>query len=78
MIPREFDDANRRKKLERTPEQIQIANLKAEIKRLTDALEDCAALASFIDNADNVFSRCLFKVQKIAKAALKQGSNSDE
>jgi len=50
----------------------------AEIKRLTDALEDCAALASFIDNADNVFSRCLFKVQKIAKAALKQGSNSDE
>ena len=40
MIPREFDDANRRKKLERTPEQIQIANLKAEIKRLTDLLEE--------------------------------------
>ena len=63
MIPREFDDANRRKKLERTPEQIQIANLKAEIKRLTDAITfsiddschciDCMRLRAALKEQDN-------------------------
>jgi len=67
MIPREFDDANRRKKLERTPEQIQIANLKAEIKRLRDALK------AKIDSYE--YDTGLYEIQEGLEALLKEQDN---